>query len=214
MRTLLLAGAAICCAVPSLANQISAFSQNSGTNTVTAVANGTDTATSLTITDAQVTISQLFGNATPITADFDLTANSTDSAQLVLGLAVQHFSGGFTITSGPGGTGVNFLSGTFTDAAVGAAGGPGLVVNVNSPPDTLALTSAVIPAADLVPPSTFNLGFSNLIPDLAICGGTLCSFTASFAGVASANSAETPEPASLALLGIGLLGIAAVRRRG
>lgn len=193
------------------AAQISAFGQNSNSNTVTGTANGTNTATTITVLDAQVTISQLFGNITPITADFDMSATSTDAAQTVLGLAVQHYNGTFCITSGPSCGGVNFLSGTFTDAAVGALGGPGLVVNVNNPPDTLTLTSSVIPASDLAPPNTFNLGFSNLSA-LNICGNTLCSFNASFAGTVSAN--EVFEPSSLTLLGVGLLGtILLVKKR-
>lgn len=194
------------------ANQISAFSQNSGSNTVTGTANGTNTATTISIMDAQVTISQLFANITPITADFDLSATSFDSAQTVAGLVVQHYNGTFCITSGAGCSGVNFLSGTFSDAAVGAAGGPGLVVNVNNPPDSLVLTSSVIPSADLDPPNTFNLGFSNLSA-LNICGSTICSFGASFAGTVSANVAAVPEPASLGILGFGVGALVLLARR-
>lgn len=210
MKTILLVGAALLLATPAYAGQIIAFGQTSSSNTLIALANGTDTATSMSAA-AAVEITQLFGQVTPITADFDLTANSTGAAGTVLGLAVQHFNGSFCITSGAGCTGIDYLSGTFTDAAAGAVGGPGLVVNVNNPPDTLVLSSSVVPADELVPPSTFDLSFSNLIPDLAVCGTTLCSFTASIAGDASANLA-VPEPASLALLGVGLLGLGLVRR--
>ena len=212
MRRLLLATAALFMASPAMANQISAFSQTSANNTLTATANGTNTATSLSIVDAAVNVSQLFGFVNGVSADFSLSATSIDAAQTALGLAVQHYSGNFCITSGPGCTGIDYLSGTYTDAAVGALGGPGLVVNVNNPPDTLLLSSSVIPAADLVPPNTFNLGFSNL-GGLAICGTTLCSFTASFAGTVSANTAPVAEPLSLAILGVGLLGLLVVKRR-
>jgi hypothetical protein len=202
-------------ALPASANQISAFSQTSQSNTLTATANGGNTQTSLSIVDASVNVSQLFGFVNGVSGDFSLSATSNDAAQTVLGLAVQHYDGTFCITSGPGCSGINYLSGTYSDAAVGALGGPGLVVNVNNPPDALLLTSSVIPAADLVPPNTFNLGFSNL-GALAICGTTLCSFTASFAGTVSANTAAVPEPSSMLPFAVGgaalgMLGM--VRRR-
>ncbi|HEY2418917.1 MAG TPA: hypothetical protein VGH84_13420 [Steroidobacteraceae bacterium] len=217
MKTLLLAGAAILgIAGAADAAQIAAFSQTSGSNTITATQNGGATATSIAAAAAGVNVSQLFGNPAPFLADFALSANSIDAAQTVLGLAVQHFSGTFCISSGVGCTGTDFLSGSFTDAAVGAVGGPGLVVNVNNPPDTLSLSSSVISPLDLGPPNTFNLAFSNLIPDLAVCGATLCSFTASFSGVASANTTSVPasEPLGLAVLGVGLLGLGLVKARG
>lgn len=214
MRYILLAiGAMFGMMSSAHAIQISAFSQTSNNNTVVATANGTQTATSLLIDDAAVNISQLFGNVTPILANFSLTASSTDAAQTVFGLAVQHFSGNFCLTSGINCTGVNLLSGVFTDAAVGALGGPGLVVNVNNPPDTLTLSSSVIPAIDLNPPNTFNLGFSNLSPLLGICGDTLCSFTSSVVGSVSANTIEVPEPMTMAMLGVGLLGLGIAQRK-
>lgn len=212
MKALLLGCAALFMATPAWANQISAFSQTSANNTLTATANGGNTATSLSIVDAAVNVSQLFGFVNGVTGDFSLSATSIDSAQTVLGLAVQHYDGSFCITSVPGCTGINYLSGTYSDAAVGALGGPGLVINVNNPPDTLLLSSSVIAAADLVAPNTFNLGFSNL-GSLAICGTTLCSFTASFAGTVSANTNAVAEPMTIAVLGVGILGLLMVRRR-
>lgn len=214
MKHLVLA-AALCAGLAGSAQaaNLVTFSQSSGSNTLTATVNGADTQTTLTVTDAAVSIGSLVSGPPPATVFLDLSATSTDAATTLGAAVIQHYNGSFCLTSGTGCGGVNVLSGTFTDAAFGALGGPGLTVNVNDPPDTLSLTSALIPAADLVPPTAFSLGFTNLDPALAIIGTTLAPFTASFAGTVSASVEPVNEPATLALLGFGLVALAAVSRR-
>lgn len=205
-------GAALAVASAAHAANIVTFSQTSGLNTLTATVNGADTQTTLTVTDAAVTIGSLVSGPPPASVFLDLSATSIDPATTLATVAIQHYSGSFCLSSGPGCTGVDVLSGSFTDAAFGALGGPGLTVNVNDPPDTLSLSSSLIPAADLVPPNAFSLAFTNLDPALAIVGSTLAPFTASFAGTVSA-SARVSEPAPLAILGLALLGLAGFYRR-
>ena len=178
-----------------------------------ATVNGADTQTTLTVTNASIDIGQFLGNPVLPPALFSLSATSNDAATTILGAVIQHYDGSFCITSGAGCTGTNLLSGNFSDAAFGGLGGPGLVVNVNNPPDTLTLTSDILTPAQLQPPSSFSLGFTNLTPVLAIVGTTIAPFDASFAGTVSANAVEAYEPATLALLGIGMLGLVAVHRR-
>jgi len=190
---------------------IATFSQTSSTNTVVATDNSVTT--NIVVDDAVTNIST-FGGGGPIAgAFFSLNSTSNDPAQQVGGAVIQHYDGNFCFSSAINCGGTNYLSGVFSDAAFGALGGPGLVVNVNNPPDSLTLTSDIIAPSDLVPPSSFSLAFTNLTPVLAIDGATIDGFTAAFAGVVSASTAAVPEPASLGILGLGLLGLGMIRSR-
>jgi hypothetical protein len=199
-------------AAPAHAIQVAAFSQTSAGNTVVATDNGT--VTTIGIANANVDVSQLFGNPPFPSADFNLTATSFDAVTTIGAALLQHYNGNFCISTGAGCTGTDLLSGSFSDAAFGAGGGPGLVVNVNNPPDTLSLTSGVILPADLIAPNSFSLSFSNLIPALGVDGTTIAGFGASFAGTASASAAApVREPASLAIVGSALVGMGWLARR-
>lgn len=197
------------------AANIITFSQTSGSNTVVATTNATDTATTITIDDAALSVGSFIAGAPPATSFLTLNATSIDPAVTFAGAVIQHYNGNFCITTAINCGGVNLLSGVFTDAAFGALGGPGLVVNVNNPPDTLTLTSGVIAPTDLQAPSSFNLGFSNLTPVLHIIGTTIADFNAAFAGTVSASTSNinVPEPGSIAILGIGAATLGFIRRR-
>jgi hypothetical protein len=188
---------------------IASFAQNpSATPTTIATDNGTTTNIDITNISTAVTAGEIIGNS-----DFSFHATSVSPATSLATLVVQLFTGSFCFTSGDNCTGTNFLSGNFSDAAFGALGGPGLGVNVNNPPDTLVLTSSVLTASDLAAPSTFGLTFANLTPVLAIDGSTIAAFTADFSGTVSSSAVATSEPAPLAILGIGLLGLGMVTYR-
>lgn len=216
LLTTALAAAAFLPMAPAHAIQIIAtFGQTSNLDTVTAT-NPTATTTQISIVDATVDLTQ-FLNGPLSGLDFNLTANSIDAATTLGASAIQHFNGNFCISTGAGCTGTDVLSGVFSDAAFGALTGPGLVVNVNNPPDTLTLASDVLSAAQLQAPSSFGLTFTSLTPGLSLTGPagsqTIAAFDAGFGGNVSASPAAVPEPTSLALLGLGVLGLAGLARR-
>ncbi|WP_207538441.1 hypothetical protein [Sabulicella rubraurantiaca] len=196
------------------------FAQDATNNTIFVTANG-GMSTTVTGMNVAVTVSG-YADSTPVPFDafLNLTATSTGAASLVMGTDIfQPFAGTFTITSGPGGTGINYLSGSFADIALagsrlaGPAGGFQTSLVASQPPGSVSFTSDQIPASQLGDPSSVGFTFTALSEALGICGSTICSFTASVSGNASASEVAVPAPEGLVFLGIGLLGLAAIRRK-
>ena len=213
MRNILLAAVAISAlALPASAGQITQYAQNGLLNTLVAT-NPTASTTHLSVLDASVNIAALLNSPALPNAFFNFSADNAGAAVVLGGFIVgQHFNGSFCLSTLAGCGGTDLLSGTFTDAALGSVGGPGLVINVNNPPDTLTLTSDIIPASLLIAPNTFDLSLSNIgAPGLSVANGTITAFTASYTGTLSAS--EVLEPTSLGLLGAGLLGLGFVANR-
>jgi hypothetical protein len=196
---------AIAAAPAAHETQIITFGQVGSTSTVTGTASGG--VTTIVIKNALADISQIVTGGAPIDNVYvNLGATSTAPAQLLAGIFdEQSYKGSFCISSGKGCTGVDYLNGTFTDAVFGNKGGSQLTVNVSDPPDSLALSSGVIPAKWLVAPSALGFTFTDVGPSVAITGSgskaTIRSFTAAFAGDVSASA--VPEPATWAMLVLG-----------
>jgi hypothetical protein len=200
-------------ATPGVANAlpIIQFAQTSGSNTITATANAGDTATTISGTGVAVNIAQDLGGFLG-DAFFNIHATSIDAAVPVGSAALQHYNGTFSLTANANGSGANYLSGAFTDAALGI--GSALTIGIGSPPDTLSLTSGFLTAAQLAPPSAAAFSLTNVTPGISIAGTTINSFTATVSGNVSASAGTAvPEPAGIALMGVGLLGLGLVVQR-
>jgi hypothetical protein len=189
--------------------------------TISGVNNGAGS-TTITGTNVAISVTQIDPSAvalvppTPFAAFLNLSATNTGAATLVAGNVVQDFGGNFQITSGLGGTGTNYLSGTFSDAVFGAAGGSALTMSAAQPPDFLTFTSDVILSGALDQPRGLSLSFAGVDPPVGITNNSLSSFSSSVSGTfnAAGTPVVVPAPAALPLLlaGAPLLGLAGWRK--
>jgi hypothetical protein len=160
--TSLLALAPVANAVP-----IVNFAQTSGLNTITGTASATGTTWGGT--DIAVSISQIDAPAvTPLPAFLDVTSLSNTGATVVGGAVVQHFSGTFSLNSLANNTGTNYLSGTFSDAAITSIGSSQISVFAS----TANFTSGVI--TDLGLPRSIGFTLTNVTPIVSV---TPCTIT-------------------------------------
>ena len=134
---------------------------------------------------------------------------TTGSAASFSGQIFQSLVGTIEFTSAPGGTGIDYLTATFTNTASagvlsGTAGGSQLALSATSPPQTLTLTGDF---AKYISPTSLTLGFSNVSPALSITDGSISSFTGQFAG--TIGGTIVPEPATFGMACTALIFVSA-----
>jgi hypothetical protein len=208
VRTLALALALLVAPALAQAAQIVGFGQLGTDNTFFAVNDGLGN-TSLDVTTA-VSITNIISGAIDPNALFTFEADSVGAANVGL-LISQEFEGTFALTNST--ASIVYLSGVFGGAlTLGGAGGTSALFTANTSPFG-PLTFATDLPVQLGDPLAFSLSLSNVAPPFAVSNGSIASFDASFTGTASADVTTVPEPASLLLLGTGLLGFATRARK-
>ena len=186
------------------------FGQTSNTNTITGTKTS-DTGFTISGTDVAIQITQIdptSGLTPPISAFLNLNLTSTAAAGSFAGIAVfQAFSGSVQITSGAGGSGVNYLSTTTLAGLLLGINGGATSSFGNTPGDVTFSSSVFGPLGN---PMDISRQLGNQTPTLALQGNSLQSFTASVTGTASAT---IPEPSSLVTAMIGFAAVAPLVRR-
>ncbi len=198
-------------ATPVHAESILNFGLNNSGSITATETGGTSTTITTTGGAQSVTITLLNGAAASISAYLNLTATSVGPAVVFQNSLYQNFNGSFTITANANGSGVNYLSGTFTNVAFdsklsGLNGGTGATLSADDPTAKFVFTSSVI--TNLAAPSTASFTFSDVNPALHLVGSTISSFKASGSATFSANpggSSISPEPSTFAVAGLGAL---------
>jgi len=172
--------------------------------------------TSLNATNAVVQVTQIDDAGTVpgfnafLTFDFDSTSAVVLIPAAPTPFITQHYSGNFCITSLANCGGINYLSGTLVDIALGRNAAFTLTASTPAATD-VTFTSDVIDHLDLDRGAGF--GFANVTPLLNVVNGTINNFTASIGGTFSANIGVVPEPETFALLMLGLLAVGVAKRR-
>ena len=136
---------------------------------------------------------------------------STGPAGQMGNTILQPFTGTLSYTSNPDGTGINYLTATFTGGVFsGALGGSSASLNATDPPSTnVTFTStdprvtAALLALGPFFQEAFSISFSGITPGLSLTSGTVNSFTGQNSGTFSAE--PVPEPSGLVLAGTAML---------
>jgi hypothetical protein len=186
------------------ADTILIFGQAVGGNPVVGTSDGINTSINGLNIPVFITFIQ---NGAPGTAFLNFLFSSTSPVVFQNGEAVQNFTGSWQITSGIGGTGTNFLSGSFTDVGHGAGNSFTLNAGTAGGDSISPFFSDVITSLGLERALAFS--FTNVTPPIPTgpVGGRE-TFTAAVSGDFSANIvSRVPEPMSLVLLGSGLVGL-------
>lgn len=171
----------------------------------------------LTATDLPVLITTLDGTPVNLNAFLDLSASSTTTVNTSNSPDVtQRYTGNFSICATAIGCAINYLSSNFIDltlfGTLGAGSGAGQIsLSVSDPPRTVDFTSTVISTSNLADPSAFGFTLTGVTPALALNGSYFSDFGANLVGNASAS--QVPEPATLLLMSLGMMGLAVYRRR-
>jgi len=123
-----------------------------------------------------------------------------------------------TITSGMNGTGIDYLTMTFTGDITGFLSGPvASILGADNNPANPRVVSYTTDFGFFEPPApgnSYNLGLQDIAPALSVgADGLLNSFVSNVAGQFSGNF--VPEPSSVVLSGCGIigLGLVAIRRK-
>lgn len=187
------------------------WTNNGTTGTLT----GTETG-SFSFTNMPGILDPTLTGSTYSSATMTITGSASGTGSLVGSTVVQPLDTPLTITiTNNAVPGQVLLSATVSSGALSLAGtGSAAAVVASVPTDNLTYSSSVFNASALTS-QAFSLALGAITAPLSLNAGDgiANSFTASGIAVFSANAVSVPEPASVALLGIGCLVLAGARSR-